>query len=179
MNMNKKVIPAKYKRIVRNDKEHWVLIFDIKDFLTDKKPGYYQKEISKILDDLLRQIKIIMDAKKPSQIPRKKLWDIGDMIIKAREDISTKYGIYITNIVEAISIKLGLATRTVNFFVQFRETISKDKIDETIPWKVYQIALLLRDKSKFEECINLYKCRRLKNTKEVLEYVQTLNKKSN
>ena len=65
-------------------------------------------------------------------------------------------------------MKLGIATRSVNFLVRFRQTISKTKIDEDIPWKVYQIALLLRDKSKFEECINLYKKWILKNTTEVL-----------
>jgi hypothetical protein len=93
-----------------------------------------------------------------------------------RDKISEKYGIYITNIVEAVAVKLGISPRTVNFFVQFRETIHRDEIDNDIPWKVYQIALLLKDKSKLKECVELYKKGALKNTTDVLKYVQQCNK---
>ncbi len=174
---SKEVIPAKFKKIITNDgKEHWILIFSLSDFITDKRPAGYEKKISQELDKLLIQIKKILPHKKPSKVKRTDLWEIGDMILKKRNEIAENYGIYITNIVEAVAIKLGIAPRTVNFFVQFRRTIPKNKVDENIPWKVYQTALLLKDKSKFDECINLYKKRILKTTSDVLKYVQKLNK---
>lgn len=171
------IIPAKFKKIrTKNGKEYWMLIFNFSDFVADKRPAECEKKISKELDDLLEKIKKILPNRKPSRVERVKIWEIGDMILNKREEIAKRYGIYITNIIDAVALKLGIAPRTVNFFVQFRRTIPKNKIDEDVPWKVYQITLLLKDKSKFEECINLYKKGFLKTTSEVLEYVQKLNK---
>ena len=169
------IIPAKLKRITKGDKEYWTLIFGLSDFIADKRPAEYEKAISEELHILLEEIKKMLPDGKPSKVKRKNLWEIGNMILNKREEISKKYGIYITNIVEAVAIKLNIVPRTVNFFVQFRNVIPLNKVDESIPWKVYQIALLLKDKKRFEECISLYKSGILKNTSEVLKYVQKSN----
>ena len=172
------IIPAKFKKIrTKSGGEYWMLIFNFSDFVTNRRPAEYEKKISKDLDNLLEEIKKILPDKKPSKVKRVKIWEIGDMILNKRDEIIRKYNIYITNIIEAVAIKLGIAPRTVNFFVQFRKVIPKNKIDENIPWKVYQIALLLKDKRRFEECIELYKKRYIKNTADMLDYVKKINAK--
>jgi len=175
-NSNKEIVPAKFKKIKKNGKDYWVLIFNFADFIIDEKPAKFQEDISKDLDALLKSLKQMMPDGKPSKVKRGVIWEMGDMIIRKRQEIAEKYGIYITNITEAIGVMLGLAPRTVNFFIQFRLNVQKKELDEDIPWKVYQISLLLKDKSKLKECIELYKKGELKNTSEVLEYVQKHNK---
>lgn len=174
--MKHKIIPAKYKKIVDKDKEYWILIFDVQDFLTDEKPRKYQKEIYDQLMTLVEDIKKLLPCSKPSKVARKNLWKIGHKIIKKREEIAEKYGIYITNLIEVIAANLNLAPRTVNFFVQFCETVSEDDINEEIPWKIYQTCLLLKNKSMFKKCIEKYVNGELRNVKEVLEYVQKCNR---
>ncbi len=171
-------VPALLKKININGNSRWELAFSLRDFLKGKKIASKKKEALDTVVDMLEHIKKLLPDGKPSKVPRKNLWDIGDLILTTKDKIAKENNIYITNFIENIAKELNLADRTINFMVQFRNIISKEDIDENISWKMYQEALLLIDKSKFKECIQLIKNGDLKNTNDVLTFVQKTNQKS-
>jgi hypothetical protein len=176
--MQENYAPALLKKININGNSRWELAFSLRDFLKGKKIASKKKEALDTIVDMLEHIKKLLPDGKPSKVLRKNLWDIGDLIITTRDKIAKENNIYITNFIENIAKELNLADRTINFMVQFRNIISKEEIDENISWKMYQEALLLIDKSKFKECIQLIKNGKLKNTNDLLTYVQKTNQKT-
>lgn len=173
--MMTKAVPAQIKKEKLTNDARNILVFSLDDFMNNSTIFKNKKEIISEFEDLILRIKSLM-ADKPSSTPRKKIWQIGRMIVNTRKKIKEKYNVDITNIIEAVAINLELSDSFLSYFVKFSEFSLKRQIDESIPWSSYIEALKLPNKIEFNRCIQLIKEGKLKSSKEIREYVKERNR---
>jgi len=169
-------IPIMIKRIKISDEYRTEIIFSFRDVMHNKQLLILREKIIYEFDELISKIKNIIDGKKPSKVSRKNLWEIGHTILKVRKKIAEKYGVDITNIIQAVAEELGLSESSIQYMVQFSVMIPKSKVKEDISWGKYQEAIKLVDRTDFNKCINLIENKQLKTTKEIREYVRQKNR---
>jgi len=169
------VIPAVIKNIPTSKGAVQNILFSVSDVIGNKKLLIIKTDIMREYQELIKNIKILLGKDRPSSTPRKNIWEAGNLIVKTRERIRNKYGVDMTNIVEAVAVNIGLSKRFIQYMVQFSKIIPKEKVIEEISWSNYKEALDLINKKDFEKCVLLIKNRKLRNREEIRKYVRRKN----
>ncbi|MEM3667985.1 MAG: hypothetical protein QW388_05000 [Thermoplasmatales archaeon] len=173
---NKAIIPVIIKRVPTSNGFTDDILFSMADVIQNKKLIAIKDDIMKEYNSLIKKIKKLLRNDKPSKAPRKNIWDVGDLILMTRENIRNRYGIDITNLIEAVAVNLGLSKSSVRYIVKFRQITAKEKIIENISWSNYMEAINFINKGDFEKCILLINKGKLRTTKEIRNYVRQKNK---
>jgi len=168
-------VPAMIKKIKKTNGYTTEMVFSLQDIMNNKKLLVIKDEVIDEFYKLIGKIKNIMGTNKPSKIPRKKIWEIGHTILEERKRIGKKYGVDITNIIEAVAEELGFSESSIQYMVQFSVMLPKNKVSEKISWGKYQEAIKLINKTDFNLCITLIEKGKLKTTKEIRNYVRQKN----
>ncbi|MHC1625353.1 MAG: hypothetical protein ACXQS2_05075 [Methermicoccaceae archaeon] len=171
---NNTVVPAIIKRIGTSSRKAEV-IFSLRDVMGNKQLLVTK---DKVLDDfynLTIRITDIIDSHRVADIPRKKIWDIGYAILRAREKIVEKYGVDISNTIQAVAEEVGLSESSVRYIVRFSIVLPKSRVKEEIIWSKYQEAMDMVSKADFNGCISLIERGELRTSKDVRKYVREKN----
>ncbi|BDC35775.1 MAG: hypothetical protein EF806_04540 [Candidatus Methanoliparum thermophilum] len=168
-------IPAMIKKIKKTNGYTTEIVFSLQDVMNNKQLLIIKEEVINEFNKLLRKIKNIVGTNIPSKIPRKKIWEIGHTILEERKKIGKKYGVDITNIIQAVAEEIGLSKSSIQYMVQFSAMLPKNKVREEISWGKYQEAIQLINKTDFNQCITLIEKGELKTTKEIRNYVRQKN----
>ncbi|MEM3455738.1 MAG: hypothetical protein QXT72_04205 [Candidatus Micrarchaeia archaeon] len=173
---NKAIIPVIIKRVPTSNGFTDDILFSMADVIQNKKLIAIKDDIMKEYNSLIKKIKKLLRNDKPSKAPRKNIWNAGDLILMTRENIRNRYGIDITNLIEAVAVNLGLSKSSVRYIVKFRQITAKEKVIENISWSNYMEAINFINKGDFEKCILLINKGKLRTTKEIRNYVRQKNK---
>ena len=168
-------VPAMIKRIKKTNGYTTEIVFSLQDVMNNKQLLIIKEEVIDEFNKLIRKIKNIIGTNKPSKIPRKQIWRIGHMILEERKKIGKKYGVDITNIIQAVAEELGLSESSIQYMVQFSAMLPQSKVREEISWGKYQEAIKLINNADFDLCITLIEKGELKTTKEIRNYVRQKN----
>jgi len=168
-------VPAMIKRIKKTNGYTTEIVFSLQDVMSNKQLLITKEEVINEFNKLIRKIKNIIGTNKPSNIPRKKIWRIGHTILEERKKIGKKYGVDITNIIQAVAEELSLSRMSIQRMVQFSAMLPKNKVIEEISWGKYQEAIQIINKVDFNLCITLIENGELKTTTEIRNYVRQKN----
>jgi len=171
-----KIITAVIKEIQTSNGAVQSIGFSASEVFHNSRLLIIQDDIQKEYEKLIKNIKALLGDNKPSYAPRKKIWEVGDLIVRTRENIGKKWGVYITNMAEAIAVALGYHPRFIQYMIQFREFVPKHEVCEDISWTNYKELLDLKNKDQIKEGVLLIKTGKLRTREQIRKYVREKNK---
>lgn len=169
---NENFVPANIIKIETSNG----LVSELVMSLKDRNYLIHKKAILEEYNKLIEKINIEWGDREPSELSVIKIWEIGNAILENRTNIREKYGVDITNIIDAISKEINHSHRAIQYMVQFSVMLPKERIDEKISWGKYQEAIQLKKKEDFEESLNKIIDEELKTSRDVRKFVREKNK---
>lgn len=121
---------------------------------------------------VLRCLAILNDSKRLRASARPR-WKIGNEVVSFQK--SKKEGIYVCNIVEALSRDIGISKTQLNYILRFRRAYPKEEeLNSRINWSKYRELMDFPDEKSRKKCEKLILSGRIKTDSEIRTFKKSL-----
>jgi hypothetical protein len=168
-------VPMKVKVVKNQNNNKWEIMFPFKVLF--EEDGVFSK-LDTIMDLINKKRDLLLSTvnrRKPSVSGVVKMYKAGEIMYKTREEIKSRFNVDITNIVDIFSEIIEIDKRNINYMILLYLSVDKKNLDERISWTVYRYAISLKDKTKINVIIKMYREGNLKSSTDVRRFVHSIN----
>ncbi len=106
-------------------------------------------------------------------------WRLGDDIDRFFSSLKRKYGIVVTNQLEALSYDLSLSHDALGFILRVPNLFTKAEVAQAgLSWSKFQEIMGITDATAMRDCFNLLKLGKIRYDKEIRAFKRAVNRRA-